>query len=62
LKRVFNIDIETCQACGGEVRIIAWIEDLRVIRKILDHLRDQAGTNETLLLPESRAPPVGLFG
>jgi hypothetical protein len=33
-----------------------------VIRKILDHLRDQAGTNETLLLPESRAPPVGLFG
>jgi hypothetical protein len=23
LKRVFNIDIETCGACGGEVKIIA---------------------------------------
>jgi len=25
LKRVFNIDIETCCECGGEVRIIACI-------------------------------------
>jgi hypothetical protein len=25
LKRVFNIDIETCGECGGEVRIIATI-------------------------------------
>jgi hypothetical protein len=23
VNRVFNIDIETCQACGGAVRIIA---------------------------------------
>jgi hypothetical protein len=23
LKRVFNIDIETCPACGGAVRIVA---------------------------------------
>ena len=23
LKRVFNIDIETCPACGGAVRLIA---------------------------------------
>ncbi len=29
LKRVFNIDIETCPACGGAVRIIACIEDPR---------------------------------
>ncbi len=27
LKRIFNIDIETCPACGGAVRIIACIED-----------------------------------
>jgi hypothetical protein len=38
LKRVFNIDIETCQACGGSVRIISAIEDPAVIRKILTHL------------------------
>ena len=27
LKRVFGIDIHTCPACGGAVRIIACIED-----------------------------------
>ena len=27
LKRVFNLDVETCVKCGGEVRIIATIED-----------------------------------
>jgi len=31
LKRVFNIDVETCQACGGSVKVIACIEDPRVI-------------------------------
>ncbi len=39
LKRVFNIDIETCRECGGAVRIVACIEDPVVIQKILDHLR-----------------------
>ena len=32
LKRVFNIDIETCSECGGDVRIIASIEDPAVIK------------------------------
>ncbi|MES9875285.1 MAG: IS91 family transposase, partial [Candidatus Sedimenticola sp. 6PFRAG7] len=27
LKRVFNIDIETCSACGGAMKVIASIED-----------------------------------
>jgi len=38
LKRVFQIDIETCSQCGGEVRIIASIEDPAVIKQILAHL------------------------
>ncbi len=39
LKRVFNIDIETCQRfCAGAGRIIACIEDPEVIAKILTHL------------------------
>ena len=38
LKRVFNIDIETCPECAGKVKVIASIEDPRVIKKILDHL------------------------
>lgn len=38
LKRVFNIDVETCLACGGKMRIIAAVEEPEVIKKILDHL------------------------
>ena len=38
LKRVFSIDIEKCEKCGGPVRIIASIEDPDVIKKILKHL------------------------
>ncbi len=61
LKRVFNIDIETCTECGGPVKVIACIEDPVVIKKILDHLKQKAEANEPSPLPESRAPPMGLF-
>ena len=40
--RVFDIDIETCSQCGGEVKIIAGIEDPVVIRKTLAHLDKKA--------------------
>jgi hypothetical protein len=43
LKRVFGIDIQTCAACGGAVRIIACIEDPEVIEKILAHLDAKGG-------------------
>lgn len=62
LKRVFGIDIETCQACGGAMKVIACIEDPGVIRKMLDHLNRLAATTEANALPEPRAPPqAGLF-
>jgi len=62
LKRVFNIDIETCNECGGDVRIIASIEDPAVIQKILAHLDDNSISVATALLPDCRAsPPAGLF-
>jgi hypothetical protein len=35
LKRVFRIEIERCGRCGGQVRVIAAIEDPRVIERIL---------------------------
>lgn len=38
LKRVFNIDVETCRSCGGKMRIIAAVEEPEVIKKILTHL------------------------
>jgi len=63
LKRVFGIDIETCRACGGAVRIIACIEDPRVIEKILADLEEKVLTVAAPLLPDSRAPPQSsLFG
>ena len=57
LKRVFDIDIETCGQCGGAVKIIASIEDPAVIRKILAHLEAKSSSAGTSLLPESRGPP-----
>ena len=38
LKRVFRIDIEPCERCGGQARIIASVEDPAVIGRILAHL------------------------
>ena len=58
LKRVFSIDIETCSECGGDVRIIASIEDPAVINQILAHLDEKAATVATALLPPCRAPPA----
>ena len=64
LKRVFNIEIETCSECGGDVRIIASIEDPLVIQKILAHLDNTASSAASALLPDCRASPglpAGLF-
>jgi len=46
LKRMFEIDLEHCPNCGGELKIIAAILEQPVIEKILMHLGLQA-----------RAPP-----
>jgi hypothetical protein len=64
LKRVFNIEIETCSECGGDVKIIASIEDPAVIQKIFAYLDYTASSAATSLLPDSRAspsPPMGLL-
>jgi hypothetical protein len=54
---VFDIDIETCDYCGGAVKIIACIEDAAVIKKILTHR--ECGISEQGASPPSRAPPRG---
>ena len=41
LKRVFRIDIESCERCGGTVKILASIEDPAVIAKILAQLGER---------------------
>ena len=42
LKRVFEIDMEHCPNCGGELKIIAAILEQPVIKKILTELGLQA--------------------
>jgi hypothetical protein len=54
LRRVFNIDIETCEACGGPVKIIAAIEDPGVITRILNHLEEREAQESR---PPARGPP-----
>ena len=62
LKRVFRIDIETCEKCQGPVRIIACIEDQELIRRILEHLKNKEPDESQVQSPPGWAPPqIGLF-
>jgi hypothetical protein len=53
LKRVFAIDIEKCPACGGNLRIIACIEEPQLIRQILSHIQQRDGPADF----DARGPP-----
>jgi hypothetical protein len=55
LKRVFNIDMKSCEACGGVVNVVSCIEDPVVINKILSHI--SMTQNNQIPLPANRAPP-----
>ena len=62
LKRVFDIDITTCEKCSGPVRIVACIEEPAVIRQILEHVKGREASDNQAQLPPERAPPqIGLF-
>ncbi len=39
-RRVYEVDPLVCTRCGGEMRVISVILDPKVIRKILDHIRN----------------------
>jgi len=60
LKRVFKLDLSSCEGCGGQVRVIACLEDPLVIGRILAHLETRrrvlAGEGRR---PEVRGPPPG---
>ena len=56
LKRVFRIDIETCEHCGGAVKVIACIDDPALVKRILDHLEQRSASGRTMTHP-ARAPP-----
>jgi len=56
LKRVFKIDIETCDQCAGTVKVIACIEDPALVKRILDHLEQRSEPGRMVTHP-ARAPP-----
>jgi hypothetical protein len=58
LKRVFDIDVSTCALCGGKAKIIAAIEDPKVIMKILGHLGLDAKPPN---IWPARGPPASAF-
>ena len=56
MRRAFDIDVLACPRCGGRMRLIATIEDPRVIRRILAHLGLPTQGSDPR---PSRPPPPG---
>ncbi len=50
IQKIYEVDPLICPRCGGEMRIIAFIEDYKIVKKILNHL----GIYE---FGKKRAPP-----
>ena len=55
LRRVYEVDPLTCRQCGYPMRVVAFIQEPAVIRKILAHLERHGGHRYP-----SRDPPVDL--
>jgi hypothetical protein len=49
IRRVYHVEPLVCKRCGGTMRVVAFITQPRVIRRILEHLRNRK--------PNTRAPP-----
>jgi hypothetical protein len=61
LKRVFHMDIEVFKHCGGHVKVIASIEDPKIIEQILKNLKHKAAKANAAKQHESppeRTPPM----
>jgi len=39
IKKVYDVDPLICPSCGGQMRIIAFIEDHNAIDRIIRHLK-----------------------
>jgi hypothetical protein len=55
IKAVYEVDPLKCPKCGGTMKIVAFIEEARVIEKILRHC-------ELWKVPEPHPPPVKSIG
>jgi hypothetical protein len=61
MKRVFAADVLVCSRCGGDMRLVAVIEDPAVSEKILSHLglwqRGPPRTRHVVVEPADHEPP-----
>ena len=58
LRRVFDLNLERCDHCGGKMRVVAAVTDSSSIRRYLE------GTGQNAEIPEltpARAPPQEEF-
>lgn len=55
MRQTFGIDVLARRSCGGRLRLIAGIENTRVVERILRHLRLLTDRPE---LRPTRAPPM----
>ena len=62
LKRVFKLDLETCETCGGRMKVIAVIEDPAVIKRLLAHLGNRQRAEQHPEHPTRAPPPLTLPG
>jgi uncharacterized protein YbaR (Trm112 family) len=56
MRRAFDIDVLACPRCGGGLRLIATVDDPKVIREIL------AGLARSAERVDRAPPPVGVSG
>ena len=62
LKRVFKMDVETCEICGGTMRVIASREDPAVIKRFLAPLENGRGVAQHPEHPPRAPPQLTLLG
>ncbi len=56
IRRIYEIDPLRCPRCGETMRILAFITERRVIRKILDHLAKRPNSDRAPPVPDSSVP------
>jgi hypothetical protein len=59
IQKIYEVDPLLCSRCQGSMRVIAFIEDEDVIKKILKHLGLWEVKRKPL--PRANAPPVDVF-
>jgi hypothetical protein len=55
IQKIYEVDPLTCAKCGGRMKILSFIEDPEIIKKILKHL--DLWDLKSKPLPRANAPP-----